>query len=620
MNRLHPLSVPYRSISRSVNLGFLFFLLGIFASPGGAGTNVATVVGMVAVGILVAILYEVAYYRRFRYELTTDTFDVDSGVFSRRSREVPLRRIQNVDVRQNVFQRPLGIAAVHVETAGGGQTEITLQYVEEPEAKRLQRRLRRGEPPESSADAEASVSDTSVAGQTGADEATPTVGDTTDAQRSHTEPATQAGEDETDERLLFEIDRRELVILSVFTIDPGASLLATVALSFASGFDPTTLVPVDALDGGLPGSGWIVFAWVVLVFLLVAWALSAVLTFSRYYGFRLVRVGADLHYERGLLQRYSGRIPLDKVQTLTVTESVPFRWFGYGALAVETAGYAPGQAGSRGTQSAVPLAARDRLETLAQSIEPFDAAPLESIPRRARERYVVRYLAVVGVALVAAYGLASVVDRFDAWYVVGASVVLVPLAAHLKWRHRGFRDGDRYFHARTGVWRRTTKIVPYYRVQAVVDTRTIFQRRRRLATVTADTASSAAFFGRSAAAIDVDAGRAATLADAIESHLQEQLRERDDVDRVGDWVGPERPPDGSARADARDGTPGTGRADDETGGNGVGTDDVNGDPCDRGDGADRSPESHENGTDDHRGQTGDADRHDEPDRDGQTGN
>ncbi len=499
--KLHPTSVAVRSVSRSLNTGLMFFIVGLLAAPGSATGNLLLIGGMVLAGILVGIVYEFAYYQRFRYELTTDTFDVTSGVLARRDREVPLGRIQNVDVRQTLLSRTLGLAAVHVETAGGGQTEVTLQYVDEEDARRLRRQLRRG-------DGDADTSETASEEDRSVDE---------------------------EEELLFEMEPRELAILSAFTIDPGASLLGGIALSFASGFDPGTLIPFDLLED-LPGTGLIAIAWGVLLFLVAAWIISALLTLNRYYGFRLTRVDDELYYERGLLQRYSGTIPLDKVQTLTITESVPFRWFGYGSLAVETAGYAPGQ-GGRGTDSAIPLAGRDRVLTLARSIEPFSDLEFERPPRRARERYAVRYGLVVATLVAAGYLVVTWTALDARWYGLAMLSVLVPVAAHLKWANRGHRLDDGALLTRTGFVRRTTKVVPDYRVQSIVHTQTVFQRRRRLANVTADTASSAAFFGRAGTAYDIDADRGLELQAAIEERLQERLQERSRQRLRDQWLG-----------------------------------------------------------------------------------
>ncbi|RZV08261.1 putative membrane protein [Natrinema hispanicum] len=508
MKKLHPTSVAVRSLSRSLNTGFVFFIIGVVVSPGGNGMDLLSIVGLVVLGIITGIVYEFAYYQRFRYELTADTFDVTSGVLSRRTRELPLGRIQNVDIRQNVVNRLLGIAAVHIETAGGGETEVNLRYVSEAEAHRLRQQLRQG-------------------ARTEAEDEESLEGEEATAES----PAAAVEEEE----LLFEIQPRELAILSVFTIDPGASVLGGIALSFASGFDPATLVPADRV-GGLPGpaTGIFALAWGLLLFLLAAWVISALLTFTRYYGFRLTRAGDELYYERGLLQRYSGTIPLEKVQALTISEAIPFRWFGYAALSVETAGYAPGQSDSRGTESAIPLADADRVVALARAIEPFGPIDLESPPRRARERYAVRYLLVVAASVAGAFAVARYTP-LDRWYVAAVLVAVVPVAAHLKWTNRGFHTGERYFFTQTGFWRRTTKIVPYYRVQAVLHEATIFQRRRHLASVTADTASSASFFGRAATAHDIDADRGLELQAGIEGRLQRQLHARKQQRASGRW-------------------------------------------------------------------------------------
>ena len=512
MRRLHPASVAVRSLSRSLNLGFLFFVVGILTSPGNDGMDLLVIGGFVLAGIVVGVIYEFAYYRRFRYGLTEDTFDVVSGVVSRRDREVPLRRVQNVDVRQTALHRLLGIAAVHVETAGGSRTEVTLRYVDEAEARRLTRDLRR-EPSKTTG------TDRSLEGR----------------QDSDGEGVGHGEGEQGQEQELFAIERHELAILCLFTIDPGASLLGGIALSFASGFDPTTLVPVDVLESDLPGTGLVAIGWALLLFVLAAWVLSALVTFTRYYGFRLTRVGNELHYERGLLQRYSGTIPLEKVQTLTITESVPFRWGGYASLAVETAGYGPEQSGSRGAESAIPLATYPRVVRLAQSIERFERPDLERPPLRARERYAVRYTGVICLVLAVGYVLATQTAVVRDWYAFAPLLLLVPLAAHLKWRNRGFQHGETHFFARTGFWRRSTKIVPYYRVQSVLYQQTVFQRRRHLASVTADTASSATLLGRAATAYDIDATQALEVQRTIERGLMAQLHERTSQRALGRW-------------------------------------------------------------------------------------
>jgi len=255
----------------------------------------------------------------------------------------------------------------------------------------------------------------------------------------------------------------------------------------------------------------------------VAALISGMLALTNYYGFRLSRQNDELLYERGLLQRFSGAIPLEKVQTLGVSENFLARRLGYASLAVETAGYAPNDAGS---QSAVPLADRGRVFELAQSIEEFDRIEFERPPKRARERYVFRYLILATVVVGAAFAADRYTALTFAWYLTLALLPLALVGAHLKWLNLGYDVQPGYIVLREGFWTRTTTVVPYYRVQTVLDSQTVFQRRRHLASLVVDTAGSGGLTNREPRALDIDAERAAELRERVADRLQESVRER----------------------------------------------------------------------------------------------
>lgn len=480
--RLDPLSIPYRIAENSIRVAGAIVVAGVAGSGGSGGTllqGALIFVGIAILGVAAVAGWEVVYHRRFEYELTPDTFDIHSGVLSRRDREIPFGRIQNVDIRQNVFQRLLGIAEVRLETAGGGETEAQLRYVNREEASRLQEAVSRHKREEESG-----------------------------------EPA-RAESVET----LFSITPRELGILGVVSMDLRLVPLILVALSV---FGPTAiarLLPdVDQLFliGPIVGVATIVGLAI----------LSGVLSILQYYDFTLARRGEEYRYERGLLQRFSGSIPVEKVQTLSIRENVLARWFGYASLTIETAGYAPGQDSGARSQSAIPIAERDRVLELARSIEPFDAVEFERPPKRARQRYAVRYLLVALGVLVLAYGVTWLPNVAGPWYLTALLLPVVPVAAHYKWRNRGYYLEEGYVITRNGFWNRRITIVPAYRVQTVLSSRTLFQRRRHLASVVVDTAGSSSLVGDDAIAADIDADRADNLREAVAERLQVALSQR----------------------------------------------------------------------------------------------
>lgn len=481
--KLHPYSVPYRILQSLGGLVGMVLLAGFIASQA-APRYGAMLVGIVAIGGTGAVItWQVAYYRRFEYTLTPDTFDIASGVISRRHREIPYRRIQNVDITRSLVQRAMGIAEVRLETAGGTESEAHLRYVGYANAKRLQNEIQER-----------------------------TEGTETDTEGIAT-PEPVVGE------TLFEISDRELIVLGVASFDIRVASFLGFLLTIVA---PSTLYSILSLA---PVDPLLLAGLFLVVIAVLSGLLSGVNEIINNYHFKLSRSGEDLRYERGLLQRYDGSIPLEKVQTLVVRENVIKRYFGYASLVVETAGYAPGQQAIE-SASLVPIADRSRTIEIAQRIESFQQPTFTRPARRARRRYAFRYAILTGGLVVLSF-LAHRVGPLDfAWWTVAVGFVLAPIAAHVKWAHRGYAIQDDHVVMRHGFWRQQTYIVPYYRVQIVDEIQTILQRRWRIASVVVDTAGASNLVDADPTAFDIDDLEATELRTLIATELQASLAER----------------------------------------------------------------------------------------------
>lgn len=482
---LHPLSVPYRIMQAGFGIVPLLIIAGFVVIPilGPLGPVLLLFVALIVV--LAIIGWQIAYFRRFTYQTTDNTFDIRSGVISRRHREIPYRRIQNVDISRNLLQRMVGLAQVNIETAGGSNTEAMMRYVGYDVAKRLQdelqQRKRRAE-------------------------------DVADREDTETpEPEI--------ERVLYAITPKDLLVLAIASIDLRVLSIVGVLLTVVS---PPFLIQ---LITDLPVSPLIV----IIILLVGLAAISAIISGANAvinsYGFTLTQRGEELRYERGLLQRYDGSIPLDKVQTIALRENLLKRFFGYSTLAIETAGYAPGRGEANiGSESAVPIAERDVTWSIASQIEPFGDISLHRPPKRARLRYAVQYFILLAVLVALTYAITWYVGVEMYWWVLPFAALLVPIAAHYKWKCRGYHIDDEYVVTRAGFWNQVTRIVPAYRVQTVIELQTVFQRRWGLATVLVDTAGTSSLIGGDARAFDLDAGDAGPLREEVGSILQRALR------------------------------------------------------------------------------------------------
>ncbi|GGK66177.1 PH domain-containing protein [Haloarcula sebkhae] len=558
MNRLHPRSAVLRVARAALQGGFFGFF------GGSLGTGMLGLPGFAVplLGLLGALTfsgYALARYLRFRYELDGDTLTVESGVFARQSRQIPLGRVQNLDVEQNIINRLLGLAIVRFETAGGSATEATLDAVDETEVKRLRNYVRthdRDEATGTETGAADAVSEAATSSRA-AHADLPGVNGSTPARTGDAQTADDFGDpvsasdtaerDQPDGSLLFAFDQRELLTYALVSVRPAAPVLTLASLPL--GMDVVwAVLRFNATLSGASLNGpvvrWlasspettrlVVFAALSAIqFLLLALVVSVALTVIEYYGFQLTQADGDLRYERGLLRRYSGNIPMEKVQTVTIRENILMRRFGYATLAVETAGYSGGN--QQSTQGvAVPLAPREEVYELARDIEPFGDLNFDRSPTRARRRYLARFsLAAAGLTAVA-YAVDSLVLATGYWWLAALLFLPVVPAAHLRWRHRGFDLDDSVLATRSGFWRRTTRIVPYYRLQTVFVTRSPFQRRRDLATVGADTASSSSLLGGVARVYDIDEDTASELRDTLREHLTAHVAGLRTGDRVSD--------------------------------------------------------------------------------------
>ncbi|MFC4437618.1 MULTISPECIES: PH domain-containing protein [Natrialbaceae] len=566
MNRLHSFS----AITYAVQYGLLWLWVPVFLVIGLAGVfdfaSMSWLPFVALLGFLLGAGYGVVYYYRFAYAVTPDTFDVASGVFARRSREIPYRRIQNVDVRQGVLQRVLGLAVLTVETAGGGSSEAALNFVSKSEADRLQHQIRRrtarvngrsdapateqteaDTPPEHAeseaptessapgADADATRSRKAPAESHEDERPSPIE---TDRQSAEPRPAPSSGRQrEPRRKQLFELESRELLLYSLTTLRPAA--VAAVGFVFFLATDTILEVlvalsqpfggPEDLTTGDARSYGVLTVVSAING-IVITYLVSVAYTFATYYDFRLGRVGDDFVYERGLLQRYSGSIPVEKVQSVTVTDNPIQRAIEYAGLWVETAGYGPDSSG--GSQSAVPLARTSHVHRFTETLTGVETPKFESPPPLARRRYLVRYSLIAAVIVAAGFVIAQVTP-LERWYLAAVVFVAVPPAAHLRYTHLGYYVGEDHLVIRRGFWRRRTTVIPYYRIQTVTTRRSIFQRRLGLASLVVDTASSRTFFWATPTVYDVDLEDARAAHGTGRKRLQSALRERARADDVG---------------------------------------------------------------------------------------
>lgn len=133
--RLHPLS-PVVRFSRSV----IGLVIALAASTLAAGKDSSGSYLADLVLVSLALASGVVSWLVTRWQVEGTTLRVESGLFRRDSRQVPLSRVQAIDLIQPAVARILGLAELRLRVAGS-RSEVRLAYLSQDDATTTRTRL-----------------------------------------------------------------------------------------------------------------------------------------------------------------------------------------------------------------------------------------------------------------------------------------------------------------------------------------------------------------------------------------------------------------------------------------------------------------------------------------------
>ena len=405
----------------------------------------------------------------FRYRFDEDELVIRKGWIFRSERHIPYARIQNIDAVQNVLHRALAVAEVRVETASGGEPEATMTVLPVAALSEMRQFVFSGRHP-AGTEADAAV----------------TADDTDLILRLNTA-----------EVLLYGfIESRGAVIIA-----GGFGVLWELGL-FDRAFERVT--GTELADGGvfrqiaraMMGQAAVsikaVLIGVVLLIalLLVMRVLSMAWACVRLYGFVLRRRQDDLRVDYGLLTRVSGTIPLQRIQTMTVTEGPLHRLFERVSVHVDTAGGTGTEQQPTRREPIAPVIRRAELEGLIAALVP--SVSLTSIDwQPAHPNAVFRARVRTGVIATIAAGFAVAALKWWSIGIVAALAVWAWVYGRQYVRHLGWAFvGDAVVFRSGWLWRDVT-VARFSKIQVITRVESPFDRRTGMARVKVDTAGAA---------------------------------------------------------------------------------------------------------------------------------
>jgi putative membrane protein len=333
--RLHPLS-PLLHGAR------LLLLMVVAISWQGFGQLGLWRWAMLVVVLLIgAVTFSVVSWLMTGYHVVGRELRVYEGVLSRRTRAIPLERLQAVEVVRPVLARLAGLAELRIEVVGGTKTEAPLAFLTVADAVALRERL-------------LALSERTAAapGAAGAQAAPPAV---SAARPIHT------------------VRNRDVLVGQLLTPQVWFVPLATAFVVVQFAFEGSwTFVGIASTLTAILGV-----------------ILQPVRRVLEDWNFRLSRDDAGLRLRHGLIETRSQTVPLNRVQAIGVTWPLLWRPKGWLRCRLDVAGYAGPQRDQGGGRADRLLPVGDLATArriLPEALPGVDllALGLSGPPRRAR--------------------------------------------------------------------------------------------------------------------------------------------------------------------------------------------------------------------------------------------
>ena len=434
---------------------------------------------LIPAAILLIIVVAVLRYWFFRFRVTGDRILIRQGILKKTSLDLPLDRIQAVNVQRSLTDRLLGLVTVSVDTAGSGAVEAVIPSVKAAFADRIRERV-------AAARREGPGSDADVLSRGHA-------GEPRDAKTDDETPS--AGE------VMMKLPPGDIVRIGLRLLGDSSYWVLPV---FLLARDPRDLLRYLAGQFGflepigrdeVPQDLVSNFAELIFRagFLAALVALIAALgiygAFKTWYGFRLYRDGAVYRTRAGLFTQREVVVQSVKVQQATLSQNLMDRCFRRFRLTVQPVS-------DDDEVLVVPLLGARMAEVLRAELFGREAGGLTLLPQSRRIVRVSVYFigaAMAKMAVFPALALAALIlliagEPNWAWAQIslvfaGICFAVGGVVAVQRWRRLGYVHDDDGIAVRSGFVARKVEAFLFRKVQCVTVNRSPMQRLKGLATL-----------------------------------------------------------------------------------------------------------------------------------------
>jgi putative membrane protein len=382
------------------------------------------------------LIFSFISWMRYTYHLEGEELRIEYGVFIRKKRYIPFERIQSLDMTEGILHRLVGLVKIRVETAGGDHddgAEADLSAISKKEALEIQKYFNSYKKSEQLEE-----------------EATP----------------------------IFRITAAQLLLLSITS--GGVGVIISAILAIFSQMDE--FIPYKKWFGELEkvySESMMFIAMLIFFGFLFIWIVALIATMLKYANFTVIKKDGDLTISQGLLEKRQMTIPINRIQSIRLSENPIRQMMGYAMVYVESAG---GSVLDTKNSNVVlfPMVKRNQL---ASFIEPYlneykIPTNLKPLPKRALPRYILRsWYIVVPVVIISLFFL-------KAWGSLSFILLgIITFWSFLKYKDAGWSLEHQQLSLRYRTILRHTVLMKKNKIQSMKVYESFFQRKKELSSI-----------------------------------------------------------------------------------------------------------------------------------------
>ncbi|PPK95505.1 putative membrane protein [Nonlabens xylanidelens] len=456
--------------------GLLFYFLFAAIGTRSMGEEAWYIIALISFVAIMSLVSPVIKYIYFTFHLESDELIIQKGLIQKERKAIPLERIQSINITQNVVQRILGIVSLEVDTAGSKAKELEIPGLDREFASQFKELLqeRKEEIVEVfNVETESAIVDNDLESNT---EFNDTTANTIKKETTYKKLKDQI------ETPILKLGLMDLLKVGITQNHLKSGGLA-IGVVFGSWYNIKEILEEYfgdwleqfSFENVISGTSIGLAVAAIVAFLFFSVIISLILAINKYWNFSMVKKGADLEIEMGLLNKKEIKIPLSKVQILEF-HSNPLRKL----LGFQTAQIFQAQStNDKLSHVSVPACTVAHQKVLQHLIfkQPVEETEIELICNpwsHARLRFY-----ILSIFIIPSVGTAIYFEQYLAIIPLLLFMILLICMAFMYGKKSKIVKDDDFVVFKKGWLFPKTIISPIFKTQAVEKWRSVFLKRRR---------------------------------------------------------------------------------------------------------------------------------------------